>query len=164
MADVKLYIYKNASQHWGNVISFTDGGSFVYYKETILPPQKTTDSQSGDQTIVSTIVSYTYKLPLVTLSKLDYKKKIYKPCKILADLQVEVGHLMMKTTKVTRTTKVDKNGTEKETTEKKEETDFVEVNNELSQKIASSGNDSYLVNYIKEVIFPKIELELIILS
>ena len=127
MAEVKLYIYKGDKK--GDGITFREGVSFIFNKDTILPPQTEKNNDSDETTLITTTIRHTYKIPLLTLTKLLYKKNIYKPCEIHACLQAEVGKMEMKTTTLTKTIILDKNGNEKSVSEKKTEGTFAEINN-----------------------------------
>lgn len=153
MSEVKIYIYKDKQK--GDGITFTESGGYVFNVNTVLPPQTKKDDKTGEMTLITTTITNTYKIPLLTLTELDYKKKIYKPCEIHANLQVEIGKLKMKTTKVTKTTTYDKDGKEKGVVEQKEEGNYSEVNNDISTSVNSktpevfSGKENELVKYFK---------------
>ena len=149
MAEVKLYIYKGDKK--GDGITFREGVSFIFNKDTILPPQTEKNNDSDETTLITTTIRHTYKIPLLTLTKLLYKKNIYKPCEIHACLQAEVGKMEMKTTTLTKTIILDKNGNEKSVSEKKTEGTFAEINNEMTQRIHDtlSTKDSDLIDYFK---------------
>ena len=149
MAEVKLYIYKGDKK--GDGITFREGVSFIFNKDTILPPQTEKNNDSDETTLITTTIRHTYKIPLLTLTKLLYKKNIYKPCEIHACLQAEVGKMEMKTTTLTKTIILDKNGNEKSVSEKKTEGSFAEINNEMTQRIhdALSTKDGDLIDYFK---------------
>lgn len=149
MAEVKLYIYKGDKK--GDGITFREGVSFIFNKDTILPPQTEKNNDSDETTLITTTIRHTYKIPLLTLTKLLYKKNIYKPCEIHACLQAEVGKMEMKTTTLTKTIILDKNGNEKSVSEKKTEGTFAEINNEMTQRIhdALSTKDGDLIDYFK---------------
>lgn len=90
--DVRLYIYDGNPNSRGNGLSLTQSQTFELKdkkNEVSVESSESTDSNTGAKiktTITKTTV-YSYE---VTLSKLEYHKKVYEPCQILANLQVGV--------------------------------------------------------------------------
>lgn len=90
--DVRLYIYDGNPNSRGNGLSLTQSQTFSLKdkkNEVSVESSESTDSNTGAKiktTITKTTV-YSYE---VTLSKLEYHKKVYEPCQILANLQVGV--------------------------------------------------------------------------
>lgn len=124
MAEVKLYIFKGTEK--GEGISLTKSGDYSFDKSTILPPKTEKDETKGLTTLISTTITNSYALS-VSLLKLEYCKKIYKPCDIFAKIQT--SGIQMKTTKVTKTSIIDQNGKELESKEETDEGDF-KIDNE----------------------------------
>ena len=124
MAEVKLYIFKGTEK--GEGISLTKSGDYSFDKSTILPPKTEKDETKGLTTLITTTITNSYALS-VSLLKLEYCKKIYKPCDIFAKIQT--SGIQMKTTKVTKTSIIDQNGKELESKEETDEGDF-KIDNE----------------------------------
>lgn len=125
MAEVRLYIYNDSSKK-GEGILFNGIGTYTYEIKTLISDKTESDSSSGTiHTEKTNIVSYS--IPL-TLTKLNYNKKVYSPCEIYAELQM--GMTITKKeiieTKITQTdqdgksdgTKLEQEGTSSKTIDK----------------------------------------------
>ena len=90
--DVRLYIYDGINKSKGSGITLTQSQSFALKdkkNEVSVQSSESTDADTGAKiktTITKTTV-YSYE---VTLSKLEYHKKVYEPCQIVANIQVGV--------------------------------------------------------------------------
>ena len=153
MAEVKLYIYKNESK--GEGITLTEPGGYTFSQNILLPPKIDENDKTKETTIVQTTITNTYKIPVLTLTKLDYKKTIYQPCEIHADLQVDMGNLRMKTKRVTKTTTLDEYNNVISSSETSDEGSYTELNNSISQTVNQkvpgmvSGKGIDLVSHFK---------------
>ena len=90
--DVRLYIYDGNSTTRGKGLSLTGSQTFELddKKETTPIIEKESKDPLSVVTFRKTItVTKNYKFE-VALSKLEYKKKVYEPCRIMATLQVGV--------------------------------------------------------------------------
>ena len=90
--DVRLYIYDGNSTTRGKGLSLTGSQTFELddKKETTPIIEKESKDPLSVVTFRKTItVTKNYKFE-VALSKLEYKKKVYEPCQIMATLQVGV--------------------------------------------------------------------------
>ena len=122
MATVKLYIFKGPQK--GKGITLSESGVFSFDQTTILPPETKKDETTEVTTVTMKSVVTTYKCS-ITLTKLSYRKNIYKPCKIHAEL--EVSSLQKRTSHVTQEVDIDKNGVETPRGEKRVDGAFVDT-------------------------------------
>jgi len=122
MATVKLYIFKGPQK--GKGITLSESGVFSFDQTTILPPETKKDETTEVTTLTMKSVVTTYKCS-ITLTKLSYRKNIYKPCKIHAEL--EVSSLQKRTSHVTQEVDIDKNGVETPREEKRDDGAFVDT-------------------------------------
>lgn len=87
---VRLYIYNGTSK--GSGLSLTKSETFTLddrKKVVVSDPKETIDPSTGVKTTtkITTTTVYSYE---VTLSKLEYRKKVYEPCQIMANLLIGV--------------------------------------------------------------------------
>lgn len=90
--DVRLYIYDGNPNSRGNGLSLTQSQTFELDDRKEINPiidKETKDSLSvvNYRRTITVTKTYSYE---VALSKLEYTKKVYEPCRILATLQVGV--------------------------------------------------------------------------
>ena len=104
MADVSLFIYSGTSV--GNGVTLSNSGN--YELEMVSVTETSTKSNSITTKIVTTTTT-TNKFA-ASLTKLNYQKMMYKPCRIHAELQVTGEQTKVKTQ--TTTTQYDNNGTQ----------------------------------------------------
>lgn len=86
--DVRLYIYAGTSK--GEGLSLTESQTFkLDNRENAYTEEKESVDSTGVKTKTQTTTTTTFSYE-VTLTKLEYRKKVYEPCQILANLQVGV--------------------------------------------------------------------------
>ena len=86
--DVRLYIYAGTSK--GEGLSLTESQTFkLDNRENAYTEEKESVDSTGVKTKTQTTTTNTLSYE-VTLTKLEYRKKVYEPCQILANLQVGV--------------------------------------------------------------------------
>ena len=117
MAEVKLYIY-NDSKIKGEGITLSREGNYIHQKVTEISDETKPDTNSDGKirTVKNSIVSY--EIPL-SMTKLRYVKRVYEPCKIHAELQMGMS-ITKKEIDETKTTPIDKDGKDGETTTKQD--------------------------------------------
>lgn len=89
--DVRLYIY-NGDGSKGEGLTLIGSQSFALkdkQNEVSSESSESTDPNTGVKTKITTTKTTIYSYE-VTLSKLEYHKKVYEPCQIVANLQVGV--------------------------------------------------------------------------
>ena len=102
MADVRLYIYN--SKEKGKPISLLESGELLKEEVSVVDSSEKKD----DVTVKTTkTTKVTHKIS-ITLTKLDYSKKVYEPCVIHAYLQVSA--VQKKTDIEVKTITTDKDG------------------------------------------------------
>lgn len=87
---VRLYIYNDTSK--GDGLSLTSSQTFMLddRKNVVTSvPVEYTDPNTGVKTSTTTTTTTVYSYE-VTLTKLEYRKKVYEPCQILANIQIGV--------------------------------------------------------------------------
>ena len=113
--DVRLYIY-NGDGSKGEGLSLIGSQSFALkdkQNEVSVESSESTDPNTGVKTKITTTKTTIYSYE-VTLSKLEYHKKVYEPCQIVANLQVGVLQTRTDVEKEVLTTYTDgKTSTEK---------------------------------------------------
>lgn len=117
MAEVKLFIY-NDSKIKGEGITLSREGNYIHQKVTEISDETKPDTNSDGKirTVKNSIVSY--EIPL-SMTKLRYVKRVYEPCKIHAELQMGMS-ITKKEIDETKTTPIDKDGKDGETTTKQD--------------------------------------------
>ena len=88
--DVRLYIYNDNHQK-GKGLSLIESQTFQLEdtKNVYTEKSESVDPVSGAKILTEKTTTYVCSFD-VTLTKLEYKKKVYEPCQILANLQVGV--------------------------------------------------------------------------
>ena len=88
--DVRLYIYNDNHQK-GKGLSLIESQTFQLKdtKNVYTEKSESVDPVSGAKILTEKTTTYVCSFD-VTLTKLEYKKKVYEPCQILANLQVGV--------------------------------------------------------------------------
>ena len=130
--DVRLYIYNDNHQK-GKGLSLIESQTFQLKdtKNVYTEKSESVDPVSGAKILTEKTTTYVCSFD-VTLTKLEYKKKVYEPCQILANLQV--GVVQERTDVKTHVTTTYTNGT-KNVEEKTDEGDFKPVEMIDSEKI-----------------------------
>ncbi len=107
--DVRLYIYAVPNNR-GTGVTLTESQTIELerYSDYKPNPEEKKDSVTGKITSRTTVLNYTVYSLEVSLLKLEYTKKIYEPCKIVAHLQV--GTVMKRTDVYTEVITFDENG------------------------------------------------------
>ena len=104
--DVRLYIYDGTSK--GEGLSLTESQTFkLDNRENAYTEEKESVDSTGVKTKTQTTTTTTLSYE-VTLTKLEYRKMVYEPCQILANLQVGVVQERTDVTTVVTTTYRDK--------------------------------------------------------
>jgi len=128
MAEVRLYIYNDSSKK-GEGILFNGIGTYTYEIKTLISDKTESDSSSGTiHTEKTNIVSYS--IPL-TLTKLNYNKKVYSPCEIYAELQMGMT-ITKKEIIETKITQTDQDGKSDGTKLEQEETSSKTIDKSLA--------------------------------
>ena len=128
MAEVRLYIYNDSSKK-GEGILFNGIGTYTYEIKTLISDKTESDSSSGTiHTEKTNIVSYS--IPL-TLTKLNYNKKVYSPCEIYAELQMGMT-ITKKEIIETKITQTDQDGKSDGTKLEQEETSSKSIDKSLA--------------------------------
>ena len=88
--DVRLYIYNDNHQK-GKGLSLIESQTFQLEdtKNVYTEKSESVDPSTGAKILTEKTTTYVCSFD-VTLTKLEYKKKVYEPCQILANLQVGV--------------------------------------------------------------------------
>lgn len=117
MAEVKLFIYNDSSKK-GDGITLSREGTYIHQDVTVNSDETKPDPNSDGKirTEKSSIVSY--EIPL-SMTKLRYIKRVYKPCEIHAELQMGMS-ITKKEIDETKTTPIDKDGKVGEATTKQD--------------------------------------------
>ena len=117
MAEVKLFIY-NDSKIKGDGITLSREGTYIHQNVNEISDETKPDTNSDGKirTVKNSIVSY--EIPL-SMTKLRYVKRVYEPCKIHAELQMGMS-ITKKEIDETKTTPIDKDGKDGETTTKQD--------------------------------------------
>lgn len=129
MAEVRLYIYNDSSKK-GEGILFNGIGTYTYEIKTLISDVTESDSSIGGtiRTVKTNIVSYS--IPL-TLTKLDYNKKVYNPCEIYAELQMGMT-ITKKEIIETKITQTDQDGKSSDTKQERKETSSESIDKSLA--------------------------------
>lgn len=113
--DVRLYIYDDLNPK-GNGVTLTELRTVELERTNDLRPNPVEEKDStGKTTKITTVVNTTIYSMELSLSKLEYTKKVYEPCMIVAYLLV--GAVMQRTDVLTQVETFDQNG--KKTTDLK---------------------------------------------
>ena len=107
--DVRLYIYAVPNNR-GTGVTLTESQTIELerYSDYKPNPEEKKNPVTGKITSRTTVLNYTVYSLEVSLLKLEYTKKIYEPCKIVAHLQV--GTVMKRTDVYTEVITFDENG------------------------------------------------------
>lgn len=128
MAEVRLYIYNDSSKK-GEGILFNGIGTYTYEIKTLISDKTESDSSSGTIHTEKTNIA-SYSIPL-TLTKLNYNKKVYSPCEIYAELQMGMT-ITKKEIIETKITQTDQDGKSDGTKLEQEETSSKTIDKSLA--------------------------------